>query len=116
MDKIKKDDDVIAIAGRDKGKRGKVLRIIHKSPKGIPQRYAIVQGINIVHKHKKPNPRANEQGGIITKEAPIHISNLAIYNPITKKADRVGIKTLSADKEESRKVRFYKSNNELIEI
>lgn len=116
MNKIKKDDDVIAITGRDKGKRGKVLRIIHKSKNGIAQVYAVVQGINIIHKHKKPNPRVNEQGGIITKEAPIHISNLAIYNPINKKADRVGIKTLKADKGETRKVRFYKSNNELIEI
>lgn len=112
MNKIKKDDEVIVITGRSKGKRGKVLRVINKKAGEKRNVYAVVSDVNIIKKHKKPNPRANEQGGIITKEAPIHLSNIAIYNPITKKADKVGIKDL----DNGRKVRFYKSNNELIDI
>lgn len=112
VNKIKKDDEVIIIAGRNKGKRGKVLRVINKKVGKLHEKYAVVSDVNMIKKHKKPNPRAQEQGGIITKEAPIHISNIAIYNPLTKKADKVGIKNLDND----RKVRFYKSNNELIDI
>lgn len=112
MNKIKKDDEVIVITGRNKGKRGKVLRIINKKAGEKRNVYAVVSDINLIKKHKKPNPRANEQGGIITKESPIHISNIAIYNPLTKKADKVGHRIL----DDGRKVRFYKSNNELIDI
>ncbi len=112
MNKIKKDDEVIVITGRSKGKRGKVLRMINKEVGEKRNIYAVVSDVNIIKKHKKPNPRANEQGGIITKESPIHVSNIAIYNPLTKKADKVGIRTL----DNGRKVRFYKSNNELIDI
>lgn len=112
MNKIKKDDEVVVITGRNKGKRGKVLRMINKKVGKLHEQYAVISDVNVVKKHKKPNPRAQQPGGIITKEAPIHISNIAIYNPLTKKADRVGFKTLDNE----RKVRFYKSNNELIDI
>lgn len=104
MQKIKKNDEVILIAGKDKGRRGKVLRVIERT-------HVVVEGANMVKKHQKPNPKAQVQGGIVDKEAPIHISNVAIVNPATKKADRIGIKTL----ENGKKVRYFKSNNEVIE-
>ncbi len=106
MFKIKKDDDVIVLTGKDKGKRGKVLRVIPAKTR------AVVEGINLVKKNVKANPRANTTGGVITKEASIHLSNLALYNPITKKADRVGVRVL----EDGRKVRYFKSNNELVDV
>ena len=102
MRKIKKGDNVVVIAGRDKGKRGDVTRVLDEQ--------VLVAGINQVKKHQRPNPMKGEQGGIVTKDMPIHISNVAIWNPITKKADRIGLRTL----EDGRKVRFYKSNGELI--
>jgi large subunit ribosomal protein L24 len=102
MRKIKKGDNVVVIAGRDKGKRGDVTRVLEDQ--------VLVAGINQVKKHQRPNPMKGEQGGIVTKEMPIHVSNVAIWNPITKKADRIGLRTL----EDGRKVRFYKSNGELI--
>ncbi len=105
MQKIKKGDDVIVIAGKDKGKRGTVLRIIDGER-------VVVENVNMVKRHTKANPQAGVAGGIIEKEAPIHISNVALFNPATKKADRVGIKTL----EDGRKVRFFKSNNEVVDI
>jgi large subunit ribosomal protein L24 len=103
--KIKKNDEVIAIAGKDKGKRGKVLRI-------IDDKRLLVEGLNMMKKHQKPNPKQGDQGGIVDKEAPIQISNVALYNPITKKADRVGFKTL----EDGKKVRYFKSNDEIIDV
>jgi large subunit ribosomal protein L24 len=103
MRKIKKGDNVIVIAGRDKGKRGDVQRVVDAE-------HVLVAGINQVKKHQKPNPMKNEQGGIVTKDMPIHISNVALFNPVTKKADRVGIRVL----EDGRKVRFFKSNGELL--
>ena len=106
MRKIKKDDEVIILAGKSKGVRGKVLRIVQKGTK------AVVEGASLIKKHVKPNPNTNTQGGIIEREAPIDISNVAIYNPISKKADRVGIKKL----EDGKKVRYFKSNDELIDI
>lgn len=106
MFKIRKNDDVIVLAGKDKGKQGKVLRIFPKANR------AIVEGINLIKKHLKPNPRTNTAGGVITREASIHLSNLAIYNPMAKKADRIGFKVL----EDGRKVRYFKSNNELVDI
>lgn len=106
MLKIKKDDDVIVLTGRDRGKQGKVLRVIPAKNR------AIVEGINLVKKHVKPNPHAGTAGGVVTQEASIHLSNLAIYNPMSKKADRVGVKTL----EDGRKVRYFKSNNELVDV
>ena len=102
MSKIRKGDNVVVIAGRDKGKRGDVTRVLDEQ--------VVVAGINQVKKHQRPNPMKGQQGGIVTKEMPIHVSNVAIWNPITKKADRIGMRTL----EDGRKVRFYKSNGELI--
>jgi large subunit ribosomal protein L24 len=104
MRKIRKGDDVIAITGKDKGRQGTVLRIVSAD-------YALVEGLNKVKKHQRPNPMKGQTGGIIDKEMPIHISNLAIYNPATKKADRVGIKAL----QDGRAVRFFKSNGEVID-
>ena len=105
MKKIKKGDEISVLAGRDKGKRGVVLRILDNDR-------VIVEGVHIVKRHTKPNPQANVPGGIIEKEASIHISNVALFNPVTQKPDRVGIKTL----EDERKVRFFKSNNEVVDI
>jgi large subunit ribosomal protein L24 len=102
MSKIKKGDNVVVIAGRDKGKRGDVTRVLEE--------HVVVAGINQVKKHQRPNPMKGQQGGIVTKEMPIHVSNVAIWNPITQKGDRIGMRTL----EDGRKVRFYKSNGELI--
>ena len=104
MRKIKKGDDVIIIAGKDKGKRGSVLRVIEDC--------VMVENCNMAKKHVKPNPNTGETGGIVEKEMPLHISNVALFNPATNKADRVGIKTL----EDGRKVRFYKSNNEVVDL
>ena len=101
--KIKKGDNVVVITGRDKGKRGTVLR-------RVDAQFVVVEGVNRVKKHQRPNPMKGEQGGIVTKEMPIHISNVAIWNPVTRKADRIGLRSL----EDGRKVRFYKSNGELI--
>jgi len=103
MQRIRKGDEVVVLSGRDKGKRGTVLR-------RIDAEHVVVEGVNRVKKHQRPNPMKGEQGGIVTKEMPIHVSNVAIWNPITKKADRIGLRTL----EDGRKVRFYKSNGELI--
>jgi len=106
MHKIKKGDRVIALAGKDKGKLGKVLRIMPAKCS------AIVEGINCVKKHIKPNPKKNVVGGIVVQEAGIHLTNLALYNPISKKADKVGSKVL----EDGRRVRVFKSNGELVDI
>jgi large subunit ribosomal protein L24 len=103
MRKIKKGDNVIVIAGRDKGKRGDVTRVVDAE-------HVVVAGINQVKKHQRPNPMKGEQGGIVAKDMPIHVSNVAVYNPVTKKPDRVGFRTL----EDGRKVRIFKSNGELV--
>ena len=105
MQKIKKGDDVIVITGKDKGKRGSVVRVLNEEGR------VIVENVNIAKKHQKPNPAVGAPGGIIEKEMPIDVSNVAIFNPVTGKADRVGIKTL----EDGRKVRFFKSNGEVID-
>ena len=105
MQKIKKGDDVIVITGKDKGKRGSVVRVLNEEGR------VIVENVNIAKKHQKPNPAVGAPGGIIEKEMPIDVSNVAIFNPVTGKADRVGIKTL----EDGRKVRFFKSNCEVID-
>ena len=104
MRKIKRDDEIIVIAGRDKGKRGKVVRVLAKDR-------IVVSGINMIKKHQKPNPQAGVAGGIIEKEASMHSSNVAIYNSATKKADRIGFKVL----ENGDKVRLFKSNGEAVE-
>jgi large subunit ribosomal protein L24 len=103
MRKIKKNDDVIVIAGKDKGNRGNVLQVLGD--------HLLVGGINKVKKHQKPNPTKGLTGGIVEKESPIHISNVAIYNAAASKGDRVGIKTL----EDGRKVRVFKSSGEMID-
>ena len=103
MRKIKKGDNVVVIAGRDKGKRGSVTAVIDDG-------HVLVAGINQVKKNLRPNPMKNEQGGIVTKEMPIHVSNVAVWNPVTQKADRVGFRML----DDGRKVRFFKSNGEQI--
>lgn len=105
MQRIRKGDEVHVRTGRDKGKRGNVLRVVDLD-------HVLVEGVNVVKKHTRPNPQAGLAGGIIEKEMPIHISNVAIHNPITGKGDRVGFKTL----EDGRKVRFFKSNGEVIDI
>lgn len=101
--KIKRDDEVVVLAGKDKGKRGRVLSVQTDKDR------VIVEGVNLVKKHQKPNPALNQAGGIIEKEASIHVSNVAIFNPATEKADRVGFKI-----EDGKKVRVFKSNNEII--
>jgi large subunit ribosomal protein L24 len=103
MRKIKRGDKVVVIAGRDKGKRGDVAKIVDDT-------HVVVDGVNQVKKHAKPNPLKNQPGGIVTKELPIHVSNVAIWNPVTQKPDRIGFRVL----DDGRKVRFYKSNGEQI--
>jgi len=102
--KIRKGDDVIVLAGKDKGKRGTVLRVLEDR--------VLVENINLAKKHVKPNPNIGEQGGIVDKEMPLHVSNVALYNPTTDKGDRVGFKTL----DDGRKVRVYKSNGEVVDV
>ena len=105
MRKIRKGDDVVVLTGRDRSKRGTVLRVVDAD-------HLLVEGINRVKKHQKPNPAKGETGGIIDKEMPIHISNVALFNPATKKADRIGIRQL----EDGRRVRFFKSNGEVVDV
>ncbi len=105
MNKIRSGDEVIVIAGRDKGKRGKVLSRTSEDR-------LLVDGVNVVKKHAKPNPAKGEAGGIIPKSMPIHQSNVAIFNGATGKADRVGIKLLA----DGKKVRVYKSSGEEIKV
>ncbi|QPG05998.1 50S ribosomal protein L24 [Salinimonas marina] len=101
--KIRRDDEVVVLAGKDKGKTGKVLKVL------IADNRLVVEGVNLTKKHQKPNPQAGQPGGIIEKEASIHVSNVAIVNPATGKADRVGFRF-----EDEKKVRFFKSNGELV--
>ena len=103
MRKIQKDDEVIVIAGRDKGKRGAVVRM-------VPPNRVLVSGINMVKKHTRPNPQVNEPGGIIDMEAPIAISNIALYNTETERPDRVGIR-----EEDGKRVRYFKSTGALVD-
>ena len=104
MEKIRKGDDVIVIAGKDKGKRGTVLR-------RVDAEHVVVEGVNRVKKHQRPNPMKGEQGGIIDKDMPIHVSNVALFNPATKKGDRAGVKVLEGGK----KVRVFKDNGEQVD-
>ncbi len=101
--KIRRDDEVIVLAGKDKGKTGKVTKVLVEDGK------VFVEGINLIKKHQKPVPQLQQPGGIVDKEAPLNVSNVAIVNPATGKADRVGFRN-----EDGKKVRFFKSNNELI--
>ena len=105
MNKIRKGDDVVVIAGKDKGKRGTVLG-------SLDEEGLLVEGVNRVKKHTKPNPMKGQPGGIVEKELPIHVSNVALFNPATQKADRVGFKAL----DDGRKVRVFKSNGEVVDV
>jgi large subunit ribosomal protein L24 len=103
MNKIRKGDEVVVIAGRDKGRRGTVIKVLEGQ--------LIVENLNMVKRHTKPNPQRNAQGGIVEKEAAIDISNVMLWNPVAKKGDRIGIRTLA----DGRKVRFFKSNKEVVD-
>jgi large subunit ribosomal protein L24 len=105
MQKIRKGDDVVVITGKDKGRRGTVLRVLGTG-------HVVVEGVNKVKKHQKPNPVRGVAGGIVEKEMPVDISNVALFNPATQKGDRVGIKVL----EDGRKVRYFKSNGEVLDV
>lgn len=105
MKKIKKGDEIVVLAGKDKGKRGNVLRVMPDADR------VVVENINVVKKHQKGNPQMGTPGGIIDKEMPIHVSNVALVNPATGKADRVGFKLL----DDGRKVRCFKSNGEVVD-
>jgi large subunit ribosomal protein L24 len=104
MNRIRKGDEVIVLAGRDKGKRGTVLR-------RVDAEHVVVEGVNRVKKNQRPNPMKGVTGGIVDKDLPIHVSNVALYNPATKKADRVGMKAL----QDGRKVRIFKGNDEQVD-
>ncbi|HXW10971.1 MAG TPA: 50S ribosomal protein L24 [Steroidobacteraceae bacterium] len=104
MRKIRKGDSVVVTAGREKGRTGTVVGVQADGR-------VLVENVNMVKKHQRPNPQRNVQGGIVQKEAPLHASNVALLNPATKKADRVGVRTLK----DGRKVRFFKSNGELVD-
>jgi large subunit ribosomal protein L24 len=106
MRKLKKGDEVVVLAGKDKGKRGVVLKVIQDLEK------IIVENINMVKRHTKGNPAQGTPGGIVEKEMPLHISNVAIWNPVSNQADRVGVKML----EDGQKVRFFKSNDEVVDV
>ncbi len=105
MNKIKSGDEIIVLTGKCKGERGKVTRVLMQDNK------VVVEGVNLIKRHTKPNPNAGVEGGIVEKEAPLQISNVALFNSATGKADRVGFKFL----EDGKKVRFFKSNGELVE-
>ena len=104
MLKIKRDDEVVVIAGKDKGKRGKVLKVLEKNR-------LLVAGVQMIKKHQKPNPQAGVAGGIIEKEAPIQVSNVALFNGATNIGDRVGFKVL----EDNKKIRIFKSSGEAVD-
>ena len=110
MQKIRKGDQVVVTTGKEKGKRGAVLRVFESGK-------VLVEGINRVKKHQRPNPVKGQTGGIIDKEMPIHISNVALLNPATGKGDRVGFRFLEAQGGAApRKVRFFKSNGEVVDV
>lgn len=105
MQRIRKGDEIVVITGRDKGKRGTVLR-------RVGDEHLVVEGINRVKKHQRPNPMKGLTGGIVDKDMPIHVSNIALFNPATQKADRIGVKSLA----DGRKVRVFKSNGEQVDV
>ena len=104
MNRIRKGDEVVVLAGRDKGKRGTVLR-------RVDAEHVVVEGVNRVKKNQRPNPMKGVSGGIIDKDLPIHVSNVAVFNPATKKGDRTAVKTL----QDGRKVRIFKANDEQVD-
>lgn len=104
MKRLKQGDEVIVIAGRNRGARGVVTRLV-----GADR--VLIENVNLVRKHRKPNPQANQPGGIVEEERPLHVSNVALYNPATERAGRIGIKTLG----QGQRVRFFKSDGEVID-
>lgn len=110
MNKIKKNDTVIILTGKDRGRSGKVIRVTADR--------AVIEGMNLVKKNVKPNPNTQTQGGIVEKEASIHISNIALLNPKTNKADKIGFKIIESGVtgKQTKKVRYFKSNNELVDV
>jgi len=104
MKRIRKGDQVIVITGKNKGQKGEVLRVLDDK--------VVVQNVNLVKRHTKPNPQANQPGGIVERESPIHVSNVMIFNPSTNSGDRVGFKTL----EDGRKVRVFRLSGEVVDI
>jgi large subunit ribosomal protein L24 len=104
MNRIRKGDEVVVIAGRDKGRRGLVTRVLGNDR-------VVVENVNIVKRHQRPNPARGVPGGIIEKEAPVHVSNVQLWNPASEKGDRVGFRVLG----DGRKVRYFKSNNEVVD-
>jgi large subunit ribosomal protein L24 len=104
MARIRKGDNVIVTAGRDKGRKGAVLQVLGAG-------YLLVEGVNVAKKHQRPNPQKGQQGGILDKEMPLHVSKVAIFNPATSKGGRVGYKKLA----DGKKVRFFKSNGEVLD-
>ncbi|MFI9651944.1 50S ribosomal protein L24 [Guyparkeria sp. GHLCS8-2] len=105
MRKIRQGDDVVVVTGKDNGRRGTVLRVVEEGAR------VVVEGVNMVKKHQKPNPMIGRTGGIIEMEKPIDISNVMLFNPASEKGDRVGFKTL----EDGKKVRYFKSNGEVVD-
>jgi large subunit ribosomal protein L24 len=104
MKKIRKGDNVIVIAGRDKGRKGAVIAVLDDET-------VLVENVNRVKRHTRGNPQQGRQGGIVEKEAPLHVSKVALFNPGTQKADRIGIKTLA----DGKRVRYFKSNGEMLD-
>lgn len=104
MKRIRRGDEVVVLTGRDKGRRGTVLRVLGER--------VVVEGINTVKKHQRPNPQKGVTGGIVEQEASLHISNVALFNPVTKRADRVGFRVLA----DGRKVRVFRSNGEVVDV
>ncbi|HBI21899.1 MAG TPA: 50S ribosomal protein L24 [Legionella sp.] len=107
MKRIKREDTVVVMTGKSAGHIGKVLRVIGEK--------VVVEGANLIKKHVKPNPQLEQKGGVVTKEAPLNVSNIALYNPMTKKADKVGFRYLEKDGV-MHKVRYFKSNNEVVDL
>ena len=105
MNRLKKGDDVIVIAGKDKGRRGTILKMLADDR-------VLVENVNMIKKHTRPNPNKGETGGIVEREAPLQASNVMLYNPRAKKGDRIGFRTL----DDGRKVRFFKSDNEVVDV
>lgn len=105
MKRLRRGDEVIVISGKDKGRRGTITRV-------MPEDRVLVEGVNMVRKHMKPNPMTGAKGGIVDKEMPLASSNVMLYNPVTKKGDRIGYKQL----EDGRKVRFFRSTGELVDV
>jgi large subunit ribosomal protein L24 len=105
MRKIKTGDDVIVLAGKDRGKRGRVLRVLETG-------HVVVENINMAKKHQRGNPQRGLEGGIVDKEMPLHISNVGLFNPVKRRADRVGFKVL----DDGRKVRVFKSDGEVVDV